>query len=74
MIANRAVQLEGMLAARGGTEQAPDLIELLAQVVDGVSAAEGFGAVCQHYYNLRSSGLGQDETLTDLKRRYGARR
>lgn len=73
MIANRAVQLEGMLAELGGTEQAPELIEILARVIDGSDAREGFGAVCQHYYNLRASGLGQDQTLTDLKRRYGAR-
>lgn len=73
MVANRAVQLEGMLADLGSTEQAADLIEHLVQVVDGSDAGQGFGAICQHYYNLRASGLGQEQTLADLKRRYGAR-
>ena len=71
MIANRAVQLEGMLAGVPASEKALDLIESLTAVVG--SRAESFGAICQQYYNLRSSGLGREEALSDLKQRYGGR-
>jgi|GEM_PF-578762 len=67
MIANRAVQLEGMLAAQGIHESAPDLIELLASTADIAGGKEGFGAVCQHYFNLRQQGIGRDAALQQLK-------
>lgn len=73
MIANRAVQLEEMLAESGLAEPATSLIKALLHVVEGEPRAESFGALCQHYYNLRSAGLGRDEALADLKRRHGAR-
>jgi hypothetical protein len=73
MIANRAVQLEGMLAEVGLTEPAVQLIEALSIIAPDEHKAESFGAVCQHYFNLRLAGLGRDEALADLKRRYGAR-
>lgn len=73
MIANRAVQLEEMLAEIDLAEPAPALIEALLHVVDAEPRAESFGSLCQHYYNLRSAGLGRDEALADLKRRHGER-
>jgi len=70
MIANRAVQLQEMLAEAGIMEEAPKLVEDMSFIVDGASGAEGFGALCQHYYNLRSTGLRRDAALAALKRRY----
>ena len=65
MIANRAVQLEEMLAARGIDEGAPELIALLSS--SAAEPKEGFGSVCQHYFNLRQQGIGRDAALQQLK-------
>lgn len=76
MIANRAVQLEEMLSETGVTEPlelATELIEKLSFLTTNEPQAESFGALCQHYFNLRLAGLGRDEALADLKRRYGTR-
>ena len=67
MIANRAVQLEAMLAAIGVAEHAPELIALLSSAAGAVRPQEGFGAICQHYYNLRKQGLDRDTALAQLK-------
>ena len=67
MIANRAVQLEGMLAAQGIHESAPDLIKLLASTADIAGGKEGFGAICQHYFNLRQQGIGREAAVQQLK-------
>lgn len=67
MIANRAVQLEGMLAARGIKESAPELIDLLSEATAQTGLKQGFGAVCQHYFNLRQQGVGRDAALEQLK-------
>jgi hypothetical protein len=69
MIANRAVQLESMLAAKGITEHAPELIRSLTAAVTGVQAVEGFGTTCQHYFILRQQGLNRDAALGQLKGR-----
>ena len=66
MIANRAVQLEEMLASEGITETAPELIDALSSAA-GSTAREGFGAICQHYFILRKQGLGRDAALEQLK-------
>jgi hypothetical protein len=68
MIANRAVQLEGMLAANGIEESAPELIQLLSAATADTGLKEGFGAVCQHYFNLRQQGADRDAALEQLKR------
>lgn len=67
MIANRAVQLEGMLAAKGIEESAPDLIKLLSSATSATGPKQGFGAVCQHYFNLRQQGVGRDAALQQLR-------
>ena len=53
MIANRAVQLEEMLAEEGITEHAPELIETLSSTATETRQREGFGSLTQHYFNLR---------------------
>jgi len=67
MIANRAVQLEAMLAAAGIIEHAPELIVLLSTAATDGQPQEGFGSICQHYYNLRIQGLDREAALAQLK-------
>ncbi len=74
MIANRSVQLETMLAAEGIRETAPELLEILSAVAAGPGPAEGFGAICQYYFNLRKSGAARDQALAALRERHGPRR
>lgn len=74
MIANRAVQLEDMLQDMGVTETAADILADLTRVAGEAGQTEGFGAVSQHYYNLRSHQTGRGEALAALTHRYGARR
>lgn len=73
MIANRAVQLEGMLAGIGIKETAAVILDDLTAVAGEVGQTEGFGAVSQHYYNLRASSNSRGEALAALKSRYGRR-
>lgn len=72
MIANRAVQLEGMLKAIGGQESAIGLITQLTEAADGEIHSEGFGAIGQHYVNLRRTGLNQQQALSEIMKRYGS--
>lgn len=73
MIANRAVQLSDMLASLGIDEDASTVLDELLEVTNGAGMEEGFGAVSQHYYNLRASKVSRDEALTTLKARYGGK-
>lgn len=68
MIANRAVQLETMLAAQGINEDALDLIVDLSNLVLLEMKAEGFGARCQHYFTIRIQHKNKEEALVALKR------
>lgn len=72
MIANRAVQLETMLAPRDASESAVQLIGRITGVVHEEGRAEGFGALGQQYYNLRKAGLSEQEAINDLTKRYGS--
>lgn len=74
MIANRAVQLSEMLASLGIDEDAPTVLDELLDVTNGSRMEEGFGAVSQHYYNLRASKVSRDDALATLKARYGGKR
>jgi hypothetical protein len=73
MIANRSVQLEGMLKDIGVNEPATDILDDLTRVAGEVGQTEGYGAISQHYFNLRSNNIGRGEALAELKSRYGAR-
>jgi hypothetical protein len=70
MIANRAVQLEAMLASAGISESAPELIVSLSEISEE-RPREGFGSLCQHYFNLRKQGLDREAALAQLKSRSG---
>lgn len=68
MIANRAVQLEEMLAEEGISEHAPELIETLSSAATETRQREGFGSLSQHYFNLRKQGVGREVALEQLKK------
>ncbi len=68
MIANRAIQLEAMLAQHGIEENALDLLSDLSFTATPEKNAEGFGARCQHYYLLRIKYPSKQEALSALKR------
>jgi hypothetical protein len=70
MIANRAVQLEGMLGEKDIAERAPRLIVTLSQVPGPHRSIESFSALTQQYYNLRVEGLGQGPAIDTLKQRF----
>jgi len=74
MIANRAVQLEGMLGEKHIVERAPRIIVSLSQVPGETRYVESFGALTQQYYNLRMEGLSRGEALEALKRQGAAER
>ncbi|MDQ8698890.1 hypothetical protein [Hyphomicrobium sp. LHD-15] len=73
MIANRAVQLEQMLAKLNVEESAANILEDISAVAGEIGQTEGFGAVSQHYYILRSGEYDRGAALALLKRRYGIR-
>jgi hypothetical protein len=68
MIANRAVQLEGMLREKRIDERAPRLIVTLSQVPGGQRYVESFASLTQQYYNLRIRGLSRGEATDALRR------
>lgn len=73
MIANRAVQLETMLAPMGAdNESALMLLQRLTVAVGLQTRVEGFGAVGQHYFNLRKSGLSSAAAASEIEKHYGA--
>lgn len=73
MIANRVAQLEDMLKGIGEPERAIDLLTDLTRVAGEAGQTEGFGAISQHYYNLRSNNIERGEALATLTTRYGSR-
>jgi len=73
MIANRAVQLEQMLAKLNVEESAANILEDISSIAGEIGQTEGFGAVSQHYYILRSNQYDRTAALELLKRRYGTR-
>lgn len=74
MIANRAVQLSDMLASLGITETPAAVLEDLTSIAGGAGMTEGFGALTQHYFNLRASKIAREAALATLKSRYGGKR
>ncbi|PRD41306.1 hypothetical protein C5748_22530 [Phyllobacterium phragmitis] len=70
MIANRAVQIEEMLADRGIDENARLVIEGLTEV-GADDEGRGFGETAQHYFNARANGADREEGLRLLQRPEG---
>lgn len=66
MIANRAVQLEATLKAKGIDETAPDIIESFSRLAEAGPPLDGFGAMCQNYVILREQGMSKDAALEHL--------
>lgn len=67
MIANRAIQVQSMLAERGVKETPREVIEGLVSI-GAVGERAGFGETCQHYVNARSNVATRAEALEALRR------
>ena len=67
MIANRAVQVQAMLAERGVTESPREVIEGLVSVGQ-IGERSGFGETCQHYVNARAANGSRSAALDALRR------
>ena len=74
MIANRAVQLEGMLREKDIPERAPELIAVLSEVPGEARYVESFASLTQQYYNLRMEGLGRAQAVDVLRQQTGEKR
>lgn len=62
MLANRTAQLHRMLAGRAIEETPSAILEGLI-IVAGNGRKRSYGALCQHYFNLRAEGHGRTEAL-----------
>ncbi len=71
MIANRAVQLEGMLREIGIRETPAQLINDLLSTTAGSEHKQSFGTLVQHYFNLRRLGQTKKAALTSLRHTIG---
>jgi hypothetical protein len=67
MIANRAVQLEEMLAARGIDESARLGIEGLTGLREDNGDRRSFGEAVQHYFNVRAAAVSREDALRSLR-------
>lgn len=74
MIANRTVQIEEALREQGAGDEATEILADLANIAGEVGQTEGYGAISQHYINMRKDGRKRAEALADLKALYGVRR
>ena len=70
MLANRTAQVGQMLAADGHAEDFAQLINSLVEVAVTAGQKQTYGEVCQHYYNLRHSGVEREDALRMLAARY----
>ncbi len=73
MIANRAVQASEMLARIGISEPAVRILDDVIGIDAELGQTEGFGAVIQHYFNLRATRVSHAEAIATLKARYGSK-
>ncbi|ODR95742.1 hypothetical protein AUC70_02350 [Methyloceanibacter stevinii] len=67
MIANRAVQVENMLAEQGIHESASDIVAALVPIAAKPGALQGFGTLCQQYFILRQQGLDRNAAVERLQ-------
>ncbi|MCJ2023174.1 MxaH protein [Methylobacterium sp. J-067] len=67
MIANRTVQLGQMLGEVGKDEAYGTLLDGFAQIAAPRGRHKSlYGEMCQHYFNIRTRGLGHEATLAEL--------
>ncbi|MFO1124091.1 MAG: hypothetical protein U1E25_01580 [Methylocystis sp.] len=74
MLANRTAQVGEMLATDGHPEGFAQLISSLVDVAASAGQKQTYGELCQHYYNLRHSGIERDAALHMLASRYSTQR
>jgi hypothetical protein len=67
MIANRAVQLEEMLAARGIKENARLVLGGLTVLREDDGDRRSFGEAVQHYFNIRETAPSREQALQSLR-------
>lgn len=72
MIANRTAQTGDLLAAMSQREMAVDILVGMIDVADATPHKQIYGALCQHYLNLRKSGLDRPTALARLVASYKA--
>lgn len=72
MIANRTAQTGDLLAEAGDREQAVDILTGMIDVADATRHKQIYGALCQHYLNLRKSGMDRSAALARLVASYKA--
>ncbi|MEC4589705.1 hypothetical protein VPG91_01785 [Nitrospirillum amazonense] len=72
MIANRTAQTGDLLAEAGNREQAVDILVGMIDVADATPHKQIYGALCQHYLNLRKSGMDRSAALAQLVASYKA--
>lgn len=74
MLANRTAQLGRMLADDGRPEGYVALLGALSNVAAAAGTKQAYGEICQHYFNLRHSGVERDVVLGTLSARYRSQR
>jgi hypothetical protein len=70
MIANRTAQMSDLLAAAGQPEQSVDIMTGMIDVADSTAHKQIYSALCQHYLNLRTVGVGRTTALAKLIESY----
>ncbi|TWB23382.1 hypothetical protein FBZ89_102135 [Nitrospirillum amazonense] len=72
MIANRTAQISDALMEMGQPELAVDILVGMIDVADATAHKQIYGALCQHYLNLRKSGMERSAALARLVASYKA--
>jgi hypothetical protein len=70
MIANRTAQLSDALAETNHPEQSVDIMTAMIDVADATPHRQIYSALCQHYLNLRKSGMDRSAALANLVESY----
>ncbi|TWB39041.1 hypothetical protein [Nitrospirillum pindoramense] len=70
MIANRTAQTSDALMEMGQPELAVDILVGMIDVADATPHKQIYGALCQHYLNLRKSGMERSAALARLVASY----
>jgi hypothetical protein len=72
MIANRALQLQGMVNEVGDKISATALTRDLYDIMGGTAASPGFGNLGAFYVNLRKNGASRGAALETLAKQYNS--
>ncbi len=70
MIANRTAQVAAALDKRGSPETYDAILDGFSEIAEFSGRKLSYGALCQHYLNLRATGESRGEAVEELKRAY----